>query len=203
MAISETSVEEIVSPHRKSFWSRFRRPLKQNDKRPSVSHNNKLFPQHHPVVNEQAPPAREAAFSGPPRYDWMDIVRPVKYFFVAIVIFFYLTIFFFSFSKETAAALQIQAAFRRHRILQQLENAGHSTVAIRQRQQRRSRPNLLACCGVGFLFDYNDELERQEDYSKQQQERAEREAQLRDQYLRKQRQHEAETPVLEAFEVVE
>ncbi|GAX12487.1 hypothetical protein FisN_24Hh062 [Fistulifera solaris] len=177
MAISETSVEEIVSPHRKSFWSRFRRPLKQNDKRPSVSHNNKLFPQHHPVVNEQAPPAREAAFSGPPRYDWMDI--------------------------ETAAALQIQAAFRRHRILQQLENAGHSTVAIRQRQQRRSRPNLLACCGVGFLFDYNDELERQEDYSKQQQERAEREAQLRDQYLRKQRQHEAETPVLEAFEVVE
>jgi hypothetical protein len=84
-----------------------------------------------------------------------------------------------------------------------LEKEGHSTAAIRQRQQRRSGPNLLACCGVGFLFDYNDEFERQEDYSRQQQERAGREAQLRDQYLRKQRQYETETPVLEAFEVVE
>jgi hypothetical protein len=87
--------------------------------------------------------------------------------------------------------------------MQQLEREGHSTAAIRQRQQRRSVPNLLACCGVGFLFDYNDELERQEHYSKQKQERAEREAQLRDRFLRKQRQYEAETPVLEAFEVVE
>ncbi|GAX22791.1 hypothetical protein FisN_24Lh062 [Fistulifera solaris] len=176
MAISETPTEGIVS-QRKSFWSRFRRQTKNNERWPSVSQNNKAISPHHPVVNEQAPTAREAAFSGPPRYDWMDI--------------------------ETAAAIQIQAAYRRHHVLQQLEKEGHLTAPIRQRQQLRSVPNLLACCGVGFLFDYNDELERQEHYSRQKQERADREAQLRDQFLRKQRQCEAETPVIEAFEVVE
>jgi hypothetical protein len=83
MAVSETPVKEIVS-HRKSFWSRFRRSRK-NDERGPASHKKADPEHHHAVVNDQAPSAREAAFSGPPRYDWMDIVRLRKCFLVAVV----------------------------------------------------------------------------------------------------------------------
>lgn len=96
--------------------------------------------------------------------------------------------------------------------MNELEQQGHSTVAIRNRARRRDAPptalpDILACCGVGFVFGGDEEQQvktlRHEQYVSQKQERAEREARMREQYRRKQREREAENPLFEAFEVVE
>lgn len=88
------------------------------------------------VVLKQAPSARDSAFGGPPRYDWIDI--------------------------ETSAAVKVQAAYRRNKVMWELEKEGKSTAAMRNRaraqnsrkkaMQSEDVPFPLACCGVGFLF---------------------------------------------------
>lgn len=87
MAINEPHIEQTVT-RRRGFWSRFRRNAKRepthteddeddNYKRPSQANiisNVKPLPQIRQIILDHAPSAREAAFSGPPRYDWIDIV---------------------------------------------------------------------------------------------------------------------------------
>lgn len=82
------------------------------------------------------PSARTSAYSGPPRYDWIDV--------------------------EAAAAIKIQAAYRRYVVITQLKDKGISTAAmrneIRARNAKKSEkisdgiPSFLRFCGVGLLF---------------------------------------------------
>lgn len=89
------------------------------------------------------PPAALSAFDGPPRFDWIDI--------------------------EYSAATKIQSFYRRHLVLQSLEEQGLSTSFIRNRKRQRkaarkplffhtakvdeASPDLgFGCCGVGLAF---------------------------------------------------
>jgi hypothetical protein len=83
------------------------------------------------------PTARESAFSGPPRYDWVDV--------------------------ESAAAIKVQSVFRRNQVLSQLEKEGKLTAAMRNRIRSRNArgkhgmasedvPSFLRFCGIGMLF---------------------------------------------------
>ncbi len=82
------------------------------------------------------PTARESAYSGPPRYDWIDV--------------------------EAAAAIKIQSIYRRHQVLAALEKEGKSTAAMRNRIRARNAkkisntsedvPLFFRFCGVGLLF---------------------------------------------------
>lgn len=125
------------------------------------------------------PPAEQAAYAGPPRYDWVDI--------------------------ETAAAIKLQAAYRRRLVMNMMEEEGHTTAAVRNMARRRqaareasSNPaqdfiNLFACCGVDLglgggnkekFWDYTRELETAR-YAETSRERNEREEELRRRYQRK------------------
>jgi len=88
-------------------------------------------------VLTKPPTAKESAFSGPPRYDWIDI--------------------------ETAAAIKIQSIARRKQVMDELTSRNISTAAMRNRVRsktnRRNKtmvsedvPGLLRFCGIGFLF---------------------------------------------------
>lgn len=88
-------------------------------------------------VMKEAPSARDAAFGGPPRYDWIDV--------------------------ETAAAIKVQSKFRQLRVQKELEAAGMTTSAqrnrIRQRECEQSKakqsediPFLFSMCGIGHLL---------------------------------------------------
>lgn len=142
------------------------------------------------VVLDQAPSAKDAAFGGPPRYDWIDI--------------------------ETAAAVKVQAAYRRNKVMWELEKQGKSTAAMRNRQRARNSqrkmmlsedvPFPLACCGVGFLFGDATgedqevlEMHRKQEYEERKRQQEEREASLRKlRYRRK-----AGDQVVEEYEVVD
>lgn len=107
--------------------------------------------------------------------------------------------------QETAAAIKVQAAFRRNKAMAELERQGLSTAAIRNRSRRRKAwsnggrfgstddvPSLFRCCGIGLAFgdateeDYEEM--RQHDkalYEERKKAREEREQQLRSHYRRK------------------
>jgi|AntRauTorckE5430_2_1112549.scaffolds.fasta_scaffold15853_2 hypothetical protein len=84
------------------------------------------------------PTAKESAFSGPPRYDWIDV--------------------------ESAATIKVQSVFRRNQVLDQLKKEGKSTAAmrntIRMREAKKKgkvmasedTPTFLRFCGIGMLF---------------------------------------------------
>ena len=90
------------------------------------------------------PTAKESAFDGPPRYDWVDV--------------------------ESAAAIKVQSVFRRNQALRQLEKDGKSTAAMRNRARSRQAngygkgngngnamagedvPFAMRLCGIGMLF---------------------------------------------------
>jgi hypothetical protein len=84
------------------------------------------------------PTAKESAFAGPPRYDWVDV--------------------------ESSAAIKVQSIFRRNQALTGLEKEGKSTAAMRNRIRMREAkkngkvmasedtPTLLRFCGIGMLF---------------------------------------------------
>jgi hypothetical protein len=86
--------------------------------------------------DEYVPTAKEAAFSGPPRYDWVDV--------------------------ESAAAIKIQSIVRRNQVLAQLEKEGKSTAAMRNKIRARQAkgkkfigedvPFFAKFCGIGLLF---------------------------------------------------
>eukprot|EP00560_Eucampia_antarctica_P000059 CAMPEP_0197832524 /NCGR_PEP_ID=MMETSP1437-20131217/15218_1 /TAXON_ID=49252 ORGANISM="Eucampia antarctica, Strain CCMP1452" /NCGR_SAMPLE_ID=MMETSP1437 /ASSEMBLY_ACC=CAM_ASM_001096 /LENGTH=257 /DNA_ID=CAMNT_0043435951 /DNA_START=1 /DNA_END=774 /DNA_ORIENTATION=+ len=88
-------------------------------------------------VLNKPPTAKDSAFSGPPRYDWIDI--------------------------ETAATVKVQSIVRRNQVMDQLTRQNVSTAAMRNRVRakgnRRKKamasedvPGLLRFCGIGFLF---------------------------------------------------
>ncbi len=82
------------------------------------------------------PTARDSAYSGPPRYDWIDV--------------------------ESSAAIKIQSIFRRNQALKSLEDEGKSTAAMRNRIRARQMegknmsgedvPTIFRFCGLGLLF---------------------------------------------------
>mmetsp|Transcript_10824 Transcript_10824/g.16115 ORF Transcript_10824/g.16115 Transcript_10824/m.16115 type:complete len:215 (+) Transcript_10824:93-737(+) len=144
-------------------------------------------------VMKEAPSARDAAFGGPPRYDWIDV--------------------------ETAAAIKVQSKFRQLRVQRELEAAGLTTSAqrnrIRQRESKQNKakqsediPFLFSMCGIGHLFGHYDEdaIEAQEKAEKEEKRRmeesrmeAEREARFRTFHAKNRERKE----LLESLEVVE
>jgi hypothetical protein len=145
------------------------------------------------VILDKAPTAREAAFSGPPRYDWIDI--------------------------ETAAAIKVQSAYRRNKVMDELEAQGVSTAAMRNRARRRAArrstqvsedtPCLFRCCGVGLAFGDGTEedyeaarLRDKELYEEKKRAQAEHEAELR-KFSHRYKNKKPSTHMLEAVEVVE
>mmetsp|Transcript_20782 Transcript_20782/g.30721 ORF Transcript_20782/g.30721 Transcript_20782/m.30721 type:complete len:248 (-) Transcript_20782:194-937(-) len=84
------------------------------------------------------PTAKESAFSGPVRYDWVDV--------------------------ESAAAIKVQSIFRRNQALGLLEKEGRSTSDMRNKIRMREAkkngkvmasedtPAILRFCGIGMLF---------------------------------------------------
>eukprot|EP00522_Entomoneis_paludosa_P017451 CAMPEP_0172452880 /NCGR_PEP_ID=MMETSP1065-20121228/10412_1 /TAXON_ID=265537 /ORGANISM="Amphiprora paludosa, Strain CCMP125" /LENGTH=221 /DNA_ID=CAMNT_0013205009 /DNA_START=158 /DNA_END=823 /DNA_ORIENTATION=- len=136
-----------------------------------------------------APPAaRQAAFGGPPRYDWIDI--------------------------ETTAAIKVQAAYRRNKVMNDLERQGVSTGAIRNRARRRhadSSNSFLNCCGHNFSFaDFSsDDREAHREYQKmvyeeQKKARYQYEEELRTGYSKLHNIRQSKKNQLdEAFEIVE
>jgi hypothetical protein len=123
------------------------------------------------------------------------------------------------FLQETSAAIKVQAAFRRNKILKELEKNGDTTAAIRNAQRRRKAqerqkstgnadiPAIFQCCGVGLAFgdateeDYAaSKLYEKEQYEERKKARELREEELRQNYMREQRKKQ--TPVEENFEVI-
>ena len=86
------------------------------------------------------PSAREAAFSGPPKYEWADV--------------------------ETTAAVKIQSVVRYVQTRDSLEHDGFTTAHMRNRIRERKAtnnaawrrvitddvPGMFRCCGVGLLL---------------------------------------------------
>lgn len=119
--------------------------------------------------------------------------------------------------QETAAAIKVQAAFRRNKVLADLEKQGLSTAAIRNRSRRRKAwggggigtddiPGLFRCCGIGLAFgdateeDYEEKRKHDKTlYEERKKQRELRELQLRTHYRRKPQLDDTE----EAYEVVE
>jgi len=91
------------------------------------------------ILLNAPPAAKDSAFGGPPRYDWIDI--------------------------ETAAAVKVQSIARRNMVMDDLEDQGKSTAAIRNRNRRggmhddesnyvntEDTPSIFQMCGVGLMF---------------------------------------------------
>jgi hypothetical protein len=155
--------------------------------------SKKRSPRPGSVVLDHAPTAREAAFGGPPRYDWIDV--------------------------ETAAAVKVQAAYRRNKAMDELQAQGVSTAAMRNRARRRKArhdmqvsedtPSLFRCCGLGLAFGDGTEedfeaarLAEKERYEEKKREKAEREAELR-KYSHRYKNKKPGVQMVEAVEVVE
>jgi hypothetical protein len=107
--------------------------FKVSDVRDTMLHNTEGFKAKR---TKHVPSARDSAYSGPPRYDWIDV--------------------------EAAAAIKVQSIFRRHLVLTQLEREGKSTAAMRNKIRSRHAekkalnsedvPLMFRFCGIGFLF---------------------------------------------------
>lgn len=143
------------------------------------------------MVLKEAPSAREAAFSGPPRYDWIDI--------------------------ETAAALKVQSIFRRNQVLEDIEARGMLTKGMKNRRRARNSkknngdisddvPTCMRFCGIGYLF--GDLTEESDEVIKQKRivafEEKRRQKQAKEEEARKYRWRNRETEeVIEGYEVVD
>lgn len=115
-------------------------------------------------------------------------------------------------AQETAAAIKVQAAFRRNKVLKDLEEQGVSTVTIRNRARRRNKKpsildgNMFACCGMGLAFgddEYNHREHDKEAYIQRQKERRAREKALIHQYGTQSLSKRYQRDVDEAVEIVE
>lgn len=107
--------------------------FKASDVRDSMLRDQKGFKAKRTTF---VPTAKNSAYSGPPRYDWIDV--------------------------EAAAAVKIQSTFRRHLALKALEEKGVSTAAMRNKIRSRNArkknwdsedvPTMFRFCGIGYLF---------------------------------------------------
>jgi len=83
------------------------------------------------------PNLRDSAYSGLPRYDWIDV--------------------------ESAAATKLQSMYRRNSVIKKLERDGKLTASMRNNMRSRKScktnkvsedvPALFRFCGIGFLFN--------------------------------------------------
>ncbi|KAG7374682.1 hypothetical protein IV203_013777 [Nitzschia inconspicua] len=184
-------------------------PHAPNDFHPSViqskitevsNENSTIVHSAHPSkkVNPAAlpPSARQSAFHGPPRFDWIDI--------------------------EYAAATKIQSVHRRNMVMKNLEQRGLSTSAIRNRKRRRKAvnrsyhtkvqqhaetPSLFNCCAAGLAFgaltDDDDRAYREyqrRQYEERVRQQQEHEEEMRRKYLQEHGMKEA-NQILEIMEV--
>mmetsp|Transcript_18901 Transcript_18901/g.23812 ORF Transcript_18901/g.23812 Transcript_18901/m.23812 type:complete len:278 (-) Transcript_18901:372-1205(-) len=106
--------------------------------RDTMLHSSHLSKGYKSSRTSTVPTARDSAYNGPPRYDWIDV--------------------------EAAAAIKIQSTYRRHMVLTMLEREGKSTAAMRNTIRSRNAnarkkelnsedvPTFLRFCGFGFLF---------------------------------------------------
>lgn len=130
------------------------------------------------LLSSIPPPAAQSAFDGPPRFDWIDV--------------------------EYHAATRVQKVFRRHLVLQGMEQLGMSTSYIRNRKRERKAKSSFfpsdaaapdfgfACCSMGLAygdgdFDPADSIAYKEFHRKQYEEKTkaqkEREEFLSESYL--------------------
>lgn len=108
--------------------------------------------------------------------------------------------------QETAAAVKVQSAFRRNKVMNDLEAQKKSTAAIRRRQLGRApgyetSTSLMDCCGVSLVFE-EDADKREEDrqeYERQREARLAKDVALRHEYAKMKK----DVDVREAFEVVD
>uniref|UniRef100_A0A7R9WVF7 Uncharacterized protein n=1 Tax=Craspedostauros australis TaxID=1486917 RepID=A0A7R9WVF7_9STRA len=161
------------------------------------THQSPTSPQQMNVDASAPPSAREAAFSGPTRFDWIDV--------------------------ETSAATKVQANYRRFKVMKTLEESGKSTSAIRNRRRRRKAasrfaygtktqvsedaPSLFNWCGVGLVFgdatEEDDEVYRElqkKRYEEKRKEQAAHEEALRRRFMQSSKEGGR---VIEAVEVIE
>lgn len=106
--------------------------FKASDVRDSMLHETGFKNKRSSTV----PKAKDSAYTGPPRYDWIDV--------------------------EAAAAVKVQSVYRRHMVLTQLEKDGKSTAAMRNKIRARHAkkqpmsgedvPTFFRFCGIGSLF---------------------------------------------------
>jgi|EP00550_Attheya_septentrionalis_P005992 hypothetical protein len=141
------------------------------------------------VVLKSAPPARESAFSGPPRYDWIDI--------------------------ETAAALKVQSVYRRNRAIWELEREGLSTAYMRNRHHQRNSsqwfaasedvPTPCSFCGLGLLFgDATEDWDGKKQMKRDKFEEKQRKREEKEQKSRSYRAKKKSGPMVqESVEVIE
>lgn len=189
------SLEQPTQPSKVDAEPRVVTPpsAKSGDQSTASSRKSKL-PFRSEVILDKAPTARESAFGGPPRYDWIDI--------------------------ETSAAIKVQSVFRRIKAMKELEQKGHSTAAMRNRARRRAArsqvrgnsdiPSLFRCCGVGLAFgdatEESEEVERaraKEAYEARKKVREAKEAELRNNYRKVHNEKKEKQRAQEAFEVVD
>lgn len=139
----------------------------------------------------KAPSARASAFSGPPRYDWVDV--------------------------EAAAAIKLQAAYRRFQAINELDRQGLTTAGMRkQRRKRKAKQkrkneslenrSLFSCCATfeflfwnDFKFFEEEQKERNEKYLMKKLDQESKEKEMRKFHMMK----KPSQCVLEEIEVVE
>ena len=137
------------------------------------------------------PTAKESAFGGPPRYDWVDV--------------------------ETSAAIKLQSIFRRNRSIDNLYSSGKTTAYMRNRLRRKEAgfagrlmagedvPTFMRFCGIGMLFgdatgEDNDVLNSQKEEGLKRLQKKEKEEQKKRKFrMRKKKEEQLE----EAIEVVD
>jgi hypothetical protein len=126
--------------------------------------------------------------------------------------------------QETAAAMRLQAAWRRTKAMNDIERSGQTTSAIRHRRLRREyrlqrkmnekQSSLLACCGADLVMpewnqDEHEALEAEIEsekvaYEEKKKAKLHREEELRNKYGRIMRNKKQNLDKLdEAYEVVE
>jgi hypothetical protein len=121
--------------------------------------------------------------------------------------------------QETSAAIKLQAAYRRKKVMSDLETQGKSTTAIRNRARRRKVQqksklvmpedvtSLFQCCGISLslgdaLTDPDWATERahqKEQFEEKRRIRAEKEELLKRHFF----EHRTSDQLREQFEVVE
>jgi hypothetical protein len=114
----------------------------------------------------------------------------------------------------------VQAAFRRSKVMTDLERQGLSTAAIRNRSRRRKTrhetigsediPSIFSCCGVGLAFGdaTEEDNEARREYQRavweeKKRRREEKEEKLRQHFLSKQIATKHGDDIEESYEVVE
>jgi hypothetical protein len=122
-----------------------------------------------------------------------------------------------TFFQETSAAIKVQSAYRRNKVMSNLEAQGKSTAAIRNRARRRKAhkkvaitedvPSFFHCCGAALAFgdatidqDWQSERAYQkEQFEEKKKLKAEKEEQLKRHFY----QNRKSAQITEQFEVVE